>query len=72
MQEYFRFQISKTNLIKGFDAKDQKITDDLKAGIGILGMNERVEIVGGKFDIQSRKGYGTRISVEIPLYQRGV
>jgi PAS domain S-box-containing protein len=53
---------------KGFDAKDQKITDDLKAGIGILGMNERVEILGGKFDIQSRKGYGTRISVEIPLY----
>jgi PAS domain S-box-containing protein len=53
---------------KGFDAKDQKVTDDLKAGIGILGMNERVEILGGKFDIQSRKGYGTRISVEIPLY----
>ncbi len=53
---------------KGFDAKDQKVTDDLKAGIGILGMNERVEMLGGKFDIQSRKGYGTRISVEIPLY----
>ena len=53
---------------KGFGAKDQKITDDLKAGIGILGMNERVEMLGGKFDIQSRKGYGTRISVEIPLY----
>jgi len=53
---------------RGFDVNEFLAPDDLKGGIGLLGMQERVSILGGKFSIQSSKGHGTRISVEIPLH----
>jgi PAS domain S-box-containing protein len=53
---------------RGFEVNEFLAPDDLKGGIGILGMQERVSILGGKFSIQSSKGHGTRISVEIPLH----
>ena len=37
------------------------------AGLGIIGMRERVESLGGKFRIRSVPGEGTRIRVTIPL-----
>jgi signal transduction histidine kinase len=33
---------------------------------GIAGMRERVALAGGRFDVWSRRGSGTRVSVEIP------
>ena len=53
---------------RGFEVNEFLAPDDLKGGIGLLGMQERVSILGGKFSIQSSKGHGTRISVEIPLH----
>jgi PAS domain S-box-containing protein len=53
---------------RGFEVNEFLAPDDLKGGIGILGMQERVSILGGKFSIQSSKGHGTSISVEIPLH----
>jgi len=51
---------------KGFDEK--KVPSDYpKSGIGLIGMQERAGIVGGNLSIQSRKGYGTEILVEIPV-----
>ena len=35
--------------------------------LGILGMEERVNIIGGSFDIEAKKNIGTRIQVKIPL-----
>jgi signal transduction histidine kinase len=35
--------------------------------LGIMGMEERVRLVGGSFCIKSKVGGGTRITVEIPL-----
>jgi len=35
--------------------------------LGLIGSRERVEMVGGKFDITSQKGHGTTISAEIPV-----
>jgi len=52
---------------KGFDS-NMIPTDDLEGGIGIIGMRERVSILGGSFRIQSRKGNGTQIFVEIPRH----
>ena len=34
-------------------------------GFGIIGMQERVSLLGGKIDIQSRPGFGTRILIEV-------
>lgn len=36
--------------------------------IGLLGMRDRVELVGGSFELASKPGAGTRIRVEVPLY----
>jgi PAS domain S-box-containing protein len=35
--------------------------------LGLLGSRERVEMVGGKFGVQSAPGQGTTISAEIPI-----
>jgi len=36
------------------------------SGIGLLGMQERAELLGGSLELRSRPGDGTRIVVEIP------
>lgn len=37
------------------------------AGLGILGMHERVELLGGHLEIQSAPGAGTRLVARLPL-----
>lgn len=37
--------------------------------IGLRGMRERVELVGGKLTVESHPGEGTRICVEIPIHE---
>lgn len=34
--------------------------------LGFLGIQERVSVLGGKVDVHSRRGHGTRVSIEIP------
>ena len=43
------------------------ITGIQKAGLGILGMQERVRLVGGKIEIHGVEGSGTTISVRVPI-----
>jgi len=38
--------------------------------LGLLGMRERVEMVGGKFTVESAPGHGTTIQVQVP-YRNG-
>ena len=38
-----------------------------KKHLGVLGMRERVEMVGGTFKIKSSPGHGTLVSAEIPV-----
>jgi signal transduction histidine kinase len=35
--------------------------------LGLVGMRERAEGVGGAFNLESEPGQGTRISVDVPL-----
>jgi signal transduction histidine kinase len=44
----------------GFDVKQMK-------GLGLLGMEERVARLGGKFRIQSGPGKGTTLEIELPV-----
>jgi signal transduction histidine kinase len=39
--------------------------------LGLIGSRERVEMVGGKFGIESAPGHGTTISAEIPISGAG-
>ena len=36
-------------------------------GFGLVGMRERIASVNGALEIESRRGAGTRLTVEIPL-----
>jgi signal transduction histidine kinase len=36
-------------------------------GVGLMGMRERVELLGGTFDLESQPRGGTRIRAEVPL-----
>ncbi len=47
----------------GFDPAQQTASTRL----GILGMRERVELLNGRFELQTAFGQGTRIDVSIPL-----
>jgi signal transduction histidine kinase len=44
----------------GFDAQRVR-------GLGLVGMEERVNHLGGAFEVESRPGTGTRVAVELPL-----
>ncbi len=46
-------------------------TVDLR-GLGLLGMKERVALIGGKIEVCSRPGLGTRVDIRIPLSEREV
>jgi len=53
----------------GFDAKTflQSPTPDYS--MGVIGMRERVATYGGRFEIESQPGNGTRIALAIPLVE---
>lgn len=50
----------------GFDPREFLIAHDSMRGIGLLGMRERVTLVGGQLTVTSRRGLGTRIRIEVP------
>lgn len=51
----------------GKSFKAERAFDGTSKRLGLLGMRERVEMVGGTFSIKSAPGHGTTIQVEIPL-----
>lgn len=38
-----------------------------RTGVGLVGMDERVEGLGGKIEVSSRPGEGTKVTVKVPL-----
>ncbi|MFD0618451.1 histidine kinase [Paenibacillus sp. GCM10027629] len=44
-----------------------EITTELRHGVGLYSMEERVNILGGEFDMQSALGQGTTIQVKVPI-----
>jgi signal transduction histidine kinase len=42
-----------------------------RAGFGLIGMRERVQLAGGSVDLDSGPGAGTRLTVTIPRPARG-
>ena len=54
---------------KGFDLDKALHPESPERGFGMIGMQERISLLGGKIDIQSRPGFGTRIHIEV-LHKR--
>lgn len=50
---------------KGFEVGDKVHGYD--SGLGLMGMQERVSLLGGSLRIDSQPGRGTSLSLEIPL-----
>lgn len=57
--ELYTFQIIDDGV--GFSAENGEY------GVGIPSMADRVKMLGGKFDIESAEGKGTRIVMEVPV-----
>jgi signal transduction histidine kinase len=55
---------------KGFNVQ-RRLNARRITRLGLLGMRERVEMVGGSFDVESKPGHGTTIHAEIPVDGRG-
>ncbi len=51
---------------KSFDVQ-RVLSAKRNKGLGLLGMRERVEMVGGRFTVESAPGKGTTIRAEIPF-----
>lgn len=54
----------------GFEAGQVQPDDRTLRGIGLLGMRERAELLGGRLTIDSAPGLGTRVRVEAPAQAR--
>ena len=52
---------------KGFDVAQVLSSRNSKTGLGLLGIKERVSLMGGRVKINSRVGSGTSIRIEIPV-----
>src|ERR1700723_1786733 len=52
----------------GFDVEGAR----LAAGLGLISMRERIHLIGGKFEIWSSPGQGTRITVRAPMIKEAV
>jgi signal transduction histidine kinase len=52
---------------KGFDTQEHGPRNVSAMGVGLTTMNERVRMMGGVFELWSRKGEGTRITFTLPV-----
>ena len=66
-------RLSSTDQILELHVEDDGVGFDVETALrkrdsfGLAGMQERVALLGGKFQIESRPKGGTRISVELPI-----
>ncbi len=58
---------------RGFNVDEAITSKDRPRGLGLLGMRERVESIGGTFSIVSKpEGGGTKIDIEVPLAEESI
>ncbi|MEW5718430.1 MAG: GAF domain-containing protein [Chloroflexota bacterium] len=51
----------------GFDVADAARSTDRQRGLGLVGMQERVGLLGGQISLVSAPGHGTQISIRMPV-----
>ena len=50
----------------GFDPAAVVASTDSLRGVGLLGMRERAEVIGGRLTVDSTPGAGTRVMLTVP------
>lgn len=50
----------------GFDMVEVTHSPNPQRGLGLMGMLERVELLGGQMEIDTAPGYGTQIHIQVP------
>ena len=45
--------------------------DDTR-GLGLLGMQERIELLDGELEIDSAPNYGTQIYIRVPIQEKSL
>ena len=84
VHKHARARVVKLSIHKARDGVCLEVVDDGKAFVvddysatkqgshlGLIGMRERVEMVGGKFSVESVPGQGTTVRAEIPFAGNG-
>ena len=56
---------------KGFDPTDAASPSPTGRGLGLLGMRERVELLGGTLTLDASPGHGTRLALSVPILEEG-
>jgi signal transduction histidine kinase len=54
---------------RGFDVERTLLHAARKGRLGLVGMNERIRMLGGRFDVQSSRGGPTTVSAMIPRWR---
>ena len=57
--------------IKDIDSADIPSSENTR-GLGLLGMQERIELLGGELEIIAIPGNGTQIHIRVPLRERSI
>jgi signal transduction histidine kinase len=52
---------------RGFDTKAALSRQRNRERFGLHGMRERIQNLGGSFDIQSEPGHGTHVFIRVPV-----
>jgi two-component system, NarL family, sensor kinase len=54
---------------EGFDVAQTVVAAARRGRLGVVGMNERVRLLGGVFEIESEPGQGTTITAALPAWR---
>jgi PAS domain S-box-containing protein len=65
LKTFFRIQVSDDGV--GFDAAKIFSQKEASGGFGFFSMRERLNYLGGRLDVRSRPGHGSRIALTVPL-----
>ena len=47
----------------------QMISPENGRGFGLMGMQERIELLGGEIIVKSNPGFGTLLMIQVPLLE---
>jgi two-component system sensor histidine kinase UhpB len=54
----------------GFDIIELALSPDTGRGLGLMGMEERIEVLDGEIEIISAPSYGTHVHIRVPIVDR--